>query len=266
MKMIQNDDKHAIEHAMRVPTLENGFVEYASAAETSAEPPMDMHQIIKTGDMPEGITNPKAVAKALLDVDSWLPFAAEAYQITADLRDIIVVPTTIFLTDLPNANLAAFPFEEMSAWNAQAGNITYKTWAKKPCHIEHANGDPTKAAGVIFDSSMRKVPNYLGGVSRVVLLAGWDRNRYPKTAEKILAGRSGFSMGAWVNTYQCGVCKNDFRSGECAHFMKSGRDFIPRMSHVYDKLVYRIARGPVGFELSSVENPAWRNAFGLPIG
>jgi len=239
------------------------FIEYANAAETSAEAPIDMSQVIKTGNMPAGIENPKAVAKALLEIDSWLPFAAEAYQISGSLKDFIVTPTVIFLTDIPNSNKAAFPFEEMSAWNTQAGCITYKSWKAKPAHIEHANGDPTKAAGVIFDASMRSVPNYLGGLHRVVLLNGWDRNKYPETANKIAAGRHGFSMGGFVSDYQCSVCAHSLRQGECAHITKNGQ---LKMELSGNKLVYRIARGVTGFECSAVANPAFRSAWGLPIG
>lgn len=239
------------------------WAEYASANETSAEPPIDMHNVIKTGDMPAGVTNVKSVAKTLLEVDSWLPFAAEAYGISPSLRDMIVVPTTIFLTDLPNANLAAFPFEEMSAWNPQAGDISYHTWARKPTHIEHKNDNPSIAAGVILDSSMRSVPNYVGGLHRVVLLNAWDRNRYADLAKRLLDGRCGFSMGAWVSDYECGACGASLRKGGCEHIHpKLG----PRMSEVGGKLVYRIARGVQGFECSAVATPAWRSAWGKAIG
>ena len=238
------------------------YVEYAAAEQTSAEPAIDMHDVIKTGNIPDGVVNPKSVAKSLLDVDTWLPFAAETYGISANLRDMIVVPTTIFLTDIPNANLAAFPFEEMSAWSTQAGCVTYKSWKGKPTFREHANDNPSIAAGVIFDASMRAVPNYLGGLHRVVLLNGWDRNRYPDLAKTIEAGRSGFSMGCWVNDYTCGVCSASLKDGGCDHIHpKLG----VRMKSVGNKLVYRIARGAVGFECSSVKNPAFRSAWGVPI-
>ena len=239
------------------------YTEYAAADQTSVEAPIDMHLVLKTGDMPNGVTQKKAVARKLLEVDDWLPFAAEAYGISPALKDMIVIPTTIFLTDIPNSNLAAFPFEEMSAWNSNAGDISYRTWARKACHIEHANSDPSKAAGVILDSSMRSVPNFVGNLSRVVLLAAWDRNRYPDLAKTLLAGRSGFSMGCWVSDYTCGVCNASLRAGGCRHVHpKLG----PRMLEDNGKLVYRIARGCQGFELSSVAHPAFKTAWGMPIG
>jgi len=240
----------------------SAYIEYASSEQSSTETPISMFDVMRTGDMPNGVTQKKAVARKLLEVDDWLPFAAEAYNISPAMKDMIVIPTTIFLTDIPNSNLAAFPFEEMSAWNSNAGDISYRTWAKKPTHIEHANSDPSKAAGVILDSSMRSVPNFIGNLSRVVLLAAWDRNRYPDLAKTLLAGRSGFSMGAFVSDYSCGVCNASLRAGGCRHVHpKLG----PRMLEENGKLVYRIARGVVGFELSSVKNPANKSSWGLPI-
>jgi hypothetical protein len=261
---------------MKFPSLEQRetasgpvWLEYARAADTSAEAPIDVHDLLKTQNIPAGVSNPGHVSKALgkmVEVDSWLPFAAESYNISSKFSDFVVVPTTIFLTDIPNANLAAFPFEAMSAWNPQAGQITYRTWERKPTHVEHANSDHTQARGVILDASMRKVPNYLGDLHRVVLLAAWDRNRDAPLVNKILAGRSGFSMGAWVGTYHCGCCGHDMRHGACAHLVPTQHGPMPRVREVGNKLVYRVAGGAItGFELSAVASPAWRSAWGVPI-
>jgi hypothetical protein len=236
------------------------FVEYANAP--SSETPIDLQQVIKTGDMPATTTNKTAVAKALLEIDSWLPFAAESYNISANIKDFLIVPCTIFLTDIPNANLAAFPFEEMSKWNPQAGQISYKTWVGKPVFKEHKNDNPEIASGIIFDSSLRSVSNYIGNLHRVVLLTGWDRNRYPEEAKIILKGRSAWSMGAYVSNYHCGCCGASFREGPCTHFHSTGQ---PKMLEESGKLVYRIARGVQGFECSAVLSPAWRGAWGTRI-
>jgi len=139
-----------------------------------------------------------------------------------------------------------------------------QTWAQKATHCEQANGDPTKANSVILDSSMRRVPNFIGDLHRVVLLGSWDRLRYPERATIIAAGRSGFSMGAWVKDYRCGVCSASFRRrGGCRHFDHEGR---PRMLEDGGKVAYRDARGVTGFELSSVKFPANRSSWAHPIG
>lgn len=241
----------------------SSFVEYSSIQDGSSETAIDMYDVIKTGNVPEAVSDRRGVAQAMLDVDKWLPFAAEVYNTSANIKDYIVVPTTIFLTDVPNANLAAFPFEEMSAWNPRAGRISYRTWKCKPVHHEHANQDPTIAKGVIFDSSMKPVPNYVGGLNRVVLLAGIDRNRDPELASRVAAGRHGFSMGCWVSDYNCSVCNASLQKGGCSHIHPKHGVVVP---YVGNKLTYRIARGCEGFEVSAVKVPAWRGAMAEPIG
>ena len=247
---------------MIAPPDIGSFVEYSAADLSVAEPAIDFHRVAKTGNLPEGVSDKPSVARSMLDVDKWLPYAADVYGTSRDLRDYIVVPTTIFLSELPNSNLAAFTFDELSSWNAQAGRIAYRTWKAKPTHEEHANSDPTQARGVIFDSSLKSVPNYVGGLYRTVLLAGWDRDRFPELAARVAAGRHGYSMGCWVSDYRCSVCDASMRQGECAHLHpKRG----VKMPMVGNKLVYRIAKGITGFELSAVRTPAFRSAWAEPI-
>lgn len=244
------------------PPALGSFVEYSSADNSTAEPAIDFHQVVKSGNLPAGITDKQSVAKSMLDVDRWLPYAAEVYGTSRDMRDYIVVPTTIFLSEIPNSNMAAFTFDELSSWNSQAGRISYRTWKGKPTHEEHANQDPTQARGVIFDASLKDVPNYVGNLYRTVLLAGWDRNRFPEVAARVAAGRHGYSMGCWVSDYRCSVCDASMRQGECAHIHpKRG----VKMMTAGNKLVYRIARGITGFELSAVRVPAFRSAWAEPI-
>ena len=239
------------------------YVEYAAAGDTKVGSPIDMHQVIRTGNIPDTVKDKKSLASTLLEVDSWLPFAAEAYQISPDIKDFVLSPTVIFISDLPNANLAAFPLNELTAWNTSAGDIAYRTWARKPCFVEHKNDDPSIAAGIILDSSLRSVPNYIGGMGRVVLLNSWDRNRYPEVANKFLTGRTGASMGCMVSDYSCGVCSASLRKGGCAHIHPKLGVKVPEVGN---KLTYRIAHGITGFECSQVSVPAWRSAWGKAIG
>lgn len=248
---------------LEAPPKMSEFVAYSAAEFSTAEPAIDMHRVVRTGNLPEGVHDRSGVARAMLDVDRWLPYAAEVYGTSQDLRDYIVVPTTIFLSEIPNSNMAAFTFDELTKWNAQAGRVAYRTWKGKPTHEEHANSDPTQARGVIFDASIKSVPNYIGGLYRTALLAGWDRNRFPDCAAKVQTGRNGYSMGCWVGTYTCSVCAHDMRNGECAHVHpKHG----VKMLTAGNKLVYRIAHGITGFELSRVATPAFRSAWGEAIG
>ena len=232
-------------------------------AQLAIGPSIDMHATLKTGNLPSGLSAETSSELNALST-SWLPFAAESYNISRDMRDYVMVPTLIFATEIPNSNLCAFPYDEMACWNPGAGELAYATWRRKACHVEHANSDHTRAKGLIFDASMRRAPEYAGGLHRVVLLAGWDRSRDPALASRIAAGRTGFSMGSWVERYQCSVCTANLKQTSCDHFY---RDMRPRMAvTAKNQLVYRVARGVTGFELSAVQTPAYRAAVAESIG
>lgn len=234
---------------------------FASYAFSIAEAPaVDMHEAVARGDLP-AMSDPGV--KGLRLSTKWMPFAAEAYNVSPNLSDYVVVPVTIFLTDLPNTNLCAFPFDEMSKWNPKRGCISYETWRGMPTFVEHANKDHTKAKGMILDAMMRPAPEFVGNLYRVVLLSGWDRSRYPEVAGKMLTQQSAaFSMGAWVDDYECSACGGSMRAGGCQH-MNRERGVIKRTEG--NRLVYRMSRGVAGFELSNVATPAWRGAVAQPF-
>lgn len=241
---------------------DSAYAVYASSPEAWRQPAIDMHAARKSGVLPAGVDG-DAVRGAVTDVHEWLPFAAEAYNTSPKLDDYVVVPVTIFMTDLPNTNACAFPFEEMSRWNGRAGRISYATWKGKPTHVEHANKRPDKAHGVIFGSVMRPVAGLVGNLHRVVLLSGWDRTRDESLATHLMSTASGFSMGAWVEEYECSACGSYLRKGGCRH-MHPKHGILKQFDG--DRLVYRVARGVTGFELSRVASPSWRGAVASAIG
>ncbi len=238
--------------------FDDAFTEYARS--TVSQPAVDMHEAIANGALPTG-TDKSLVNPSLLSTN-WLPFAAESYNISPKLDDYVIVPVTIFLTNIPNTNMCAFSTDEMTKWNVKAGAISYQTWKCKPTHVEHANKDPSIAHGVILDSVMRPAPEYAGNLNRVVLLSAWDRNRDPELASRILKGKTGFSMGAWVDDYECTACGSSMRRTGCEH-MNAKQGITKRMEG--NKLVYRLSRGVMGFELSSVGNPSWKGAVASPL-
>ncbi len=252
-----------MQHNLSYARSEEGFIEYADCA--IGAPAIDMHNVLKTGNFPKGldVLTASDVNTGLLDVQKWMPFAAEEYRTSASLQDYLIVPVTIFYSDMPNSNMAAFPISELSKWNSGAGKVAYKTWEGKPTFEEHANQDTSQARGMIFATALRPVPEYRGNLYRMVLLSGWDRQRHPLLCEGIQEKPTGFSMGAFVTDYHCGVCEASMRKGGCNHLTKEGQI---RMQSVGNKLVYRKSINITGFELSKVAIPAWRNAIAMPIG
>ena len=186
------------------------------------------------------------------DIDvSWLPAASETYDISADPRDYVLVDIPIVTVDIPNRNLQAFPYEEVSYFDPLYGKMVYQTFDKKPTHIDHDNKDPLKAKGIIFDSHLEPVQAY--GVWKIRALAGWDRTKDPWLVDQIVRKRrNGYSMGALVENFVCSVCGQiDTNLRKCACMLR-GKGAVMPTGH----LVYQQCVGTNYIEISSVDDPA----------
>ena len=228
---------------IREPKLDNGATKLQLAT-TSAETALSAEDV-KTY-VPE--------------VQSWLPLAAQTYQISPNIKDYVVVPVPIFPSDLPNRNSVAFPYEELMRFNPERGMPAYKSWRGMPTFAEHDHHDFRKAKGIVFDVYMRKMTDVAGDIYKVIALCGFDRTKDPALANAIASKkRTRYSMGASVNTYECSICgalsKPNSRDTECGHVQR-GRFSIFETAHG-KKPGYYLARGISGFEISSVATPAW---------
>jgi len=185
------------------------------------------------------------------DIDiSWLPVAAETYQISSDIKDYVIVDVPAVTIDIPNRNLQAFPFEEVSYFDPMYGRQVFQSFIGKPSHVDHQNKDPLKAKGVIFDATMQFVPKW--NVWKIRLLQGFDRSKDNMLASQILNGqRCGYSMGALVSNFICSVCGTiENQYSPCAH-IKAGKGSV-----FNDRLTYEICCGVNYVENSSVAEPA----------
>jgi hypothetical protein len=165
---------------------------------------------------------------------------------------VIVMPS-----DLPNRNGVGFPLRELIRWDPEVGRQAYKTWKGMPTYSEHANDNYSQARGVIADSILRKMTGFNNGqIWKVMLLLCFDRNKYPDVANRILTGETNsYSMGAWVNSYQCSYCNAEF--GKCGHIHPKKPN---EMNLVNGHLAFRNAIGIRGFECSEVGTPAYISA------
>lgn len=185
------------------------------------------------------------------DIDvSWLPAASETYAISADPRDYVLTDIPIVTVDIPNRNLQAFPYEEVSYFDPLQGRMVYQTFEGRPCHQDHDNKDPLKAKGVIFDSALQYVPAY--NIWKIRILAGWDRTKDPWLVRQIVTKkRTGYSMGALVEQFVCAVCgaiDTNVRKCPC---MRKGKGAV-----IDGRLVYQQCVGSQYIENSSVDDPA----------
>lgn len=197
-----------------------------------------------------------------LDFNSWLPFCAQAYNISGNPQDYLLVPVIIMPSGLPNRNGVGFPLKELTQWNSQQGRLAYKTWIGKPVFYEHDNQDCTKAYGVIVDAYLKKMENFGDGkVWKVILLLAIDRNKHPEIARRIEEGTlNTYSMGAYVSGYTCSYCGSPI--DKCQHISSRNKiDFY----ELDGKVVCRLIVGAEGFECSGVESPAFISAISNTI-
>jgi hypothetical protein len=147
----------------------------------------------------------------------------------------------------PNRNLHCFPYEEVSYFDPRFGKFIYQTFIGKPTFADHDNRDFTKAKGIHFDSTLRKVPGW--DVWKIYVLLGYCRQKDPVLANKIEKGqRRGYSMGAWVSYFVNSL------TGQVTNGNKPCK--YPKGS-VHDGILsYDICTGVDYFETSSVESPA----------
>lgn len=209
-------------------------------------------------------TSPKGTEGLKTNVADWLPFAAEKYNISADLKDYVIVPVPIVASDIPNRNLACFPFEVLTEFDPETGLLNYRSWKGKPTFVEHDNHDYTKAKGVIFDSTLQKLQGSVSDIWKVVALCGFDRNVDPVLCENILSGRStGYSMGSKVFGYGCSVCGATTSRPDrpnCSHVDPTRRELRFVEMGNEKRLSYWNVVAFRGFETSSVVDPAFLGA------
>jgi len=186
---------------------------------------------------------------------SWLPFCAEQYQISPNIADYVLVEVPIVVADVPNRNMDAFPYTELTAWRTANSRPAYATFIGKPVHLNHDNLDDTKAKGVIFDASL--VP--FRGKYHVKILKGFDRSKDPQLAKQVQERDAlGHSMGALVEQTECSIPNCRFISDgtqTCKHINggagKGGIYNVDGANHVAYELMrdyYFIESSYVGLE------------------
>lgn len=216
----------------------------------------------------------KAIHKTIVQPD-WLPMASSVYKISPNIEDYVTVPVIIMPTDLPNRNLVAFPFQELSDFQPHIGDLTYRGWKGKPVYTEHDNLNPAKALGAVVDVSMKSFSGTESNLFKVVTLLSIDKTK-SKVSEDIVNGlRTDYSMGALVKSYQCSVCsavgvikqgtKDKYDCMPCgkahAGFDRHGKMRTYRNPDTGEvSLGYLNAQRVTPFEVSSVGVPAYASA------
>jgi hypothetical protein len=197
----------------------------------------------------------------------WLPYAAQQYNVSPNLRDYVVVPLPVMISDLPNTNGDSLSLQQMLRFDTNVGRQMFKTFQGMGVYHEHANKDPLKAAGIILDSFLRPIKGFGGGkFFKIVHLLAVDRTKNAQLAKSILDKTSNaYSVGFQYTAYTCSICGHRVGKGidltPCAHT----RLFQPTYKQPDGRLVYRKCENAKGFECSAVANPAFTIAIGPTV-
>jgi len=177
----------------------------------------------------------------------WLQGASETYQISKNIQDYLITEIPIVTVEIPNRNLHCFPYEEVSYFDPRFGRFVYQTFVGKCAFADHDNKNPLEAKGVIFDASLRKVPNY--NIWKIYVLIGYDRTKDATLAKQIERGqRRSYSMGAWVSYFVNSI------TGTIANGSQPLK--YPVGTLYKNRLSFHQCSGVDFFEVSSVESPA----------
>lgn len=238
------------------PTEDNSFA--SSSFDVSAfRKPVELHEATGQKEITFKPSATGADDNIVIDANSWLPFCAEHYHISPNLRDYVMVPVPAVVTDIPNTNGDNLATAEALRFRPDLGMMAYKTWKGKPTHVEHLNKDITKAKGVILDCYMKALPEFHGNHARIIQLLAFDRTKDPVLAQKILNYEiNTYSIGMWYKAYTCSYCGHTVRqenlSATCSHTVLNKPTYA-----IGDRLVYRYVHNITGFENSAVGDPAF---------
>lgn len=226
--------------------------------------PLSLDKLTKdTNEIPISDTaSGTGFAERVLDCNYWLPYAAEHYDISRDIRDYILVPIPAIFSGLPNTNGDSLSLKEMLTFKPEYGMQMYKTFKGQPTHLEHDNKDIKKAKGVILESFIRPIkfnPSYY----KIVLLMAFDRTKDSILVDQILTRQqNAYSVGFYYSSYSCSICNQVVGRGinlsPCKH-TQMGR---PTYKQADGRLGFRKCHDAKGFECSVVNTPAFVSAIG----
>jgi hypothetical protein len=252
------DSKPVVESA---PT-DNGFE--AQSFGLAGVVPFALDKMSKdTDEIPLGGTvSGTGVSERISDCNYWLPYAAEHYQISRDIRDYVLVPVPAMFSALPNTNGDSLSLKEMLRFDPNLGMQMYKTFKGMPTHVEHANKDITKAKGVILESFLRPIP-FNKKYYKIVHLYAFDRTKDPVLVDQILKRvHNSYSVGFYYTAYECSICGNLVGRGVNLETCKHTQLGRPTYKMADGRLSYRKCRTAKGFESSVVKTPAYVSNIG----
>ena len=191
-----------------------------------------------------------------LDVE-WLKLASSSYDLSPEIKDYMMVPVVIFYANIPNRNGVGFSIKDLASFVPEYGCPSYRTWRGKPVLYEHSDHDDVKTSkGVVLDSFLRKDRGHWKVLSYLAV----DREKDTELASRLMKNEvNTYSMGAYITGgFFCSICEKEV--GTCHHLDNRKPRAGMRLIDLGDRLphvAFMVGKGPVGFEISVVESPAY---------
>ena len=210
----------------------------------------------------------------VLDIEAALDSVADAYRISRNPEDYLLIPVRANSADRPNENMDGWRKNELLRFDPRVGNRVYSTYLLKPHFVNHNAQNYSLARGVILDSHYNDANPASDFVKESVreatgrdtdrdefveCLIAMDTTKDPALAE---AYRNGsvyrFSMGCDVESTECSVC------GRVAtttfQFCDHVRGKLAKVAYPLEggghRRAFEWCNGTVFAELSVVDDPA----------
>lgn len=213
-----------------------------------------------------------------ISLEEKLAEVADAYKISKDPSDYLLIPARANSIGRLNANKDGWTFDEIINFRPEFGCRTYATYNSKPHFVEHQSSRFEVARGFVLDSHLnldndaseevqeevfRTIGSYPTKDAFVETIIAMDQTKDPALARAYKSGAiNTFSMGADVEATTCNICGNVASS--TYQFCNHVKDKYSSREYKMDDGTYRIAgelcMGTVFQELSVVSDPADKSA------
>ena len=214
-----------------------------------------------------------------INIEAALDTVADAYHISRDPSDYILIPCRAVSADRPNENMDGFKRGELLRFDPRVGRRVYSTFMMKPHFVNHNAQNYRLARGVLLDThyndqnpandSVREAIFEATGNNAVkdefteVLIAA-DTTKDRHLAEAYANGSIyKFSMGCDVDSTECSICgKVAYSTFQfCEHIIsKLARRPYPINEGKCHRRAFEWCNGTIFAELSAVDDPADKDA------
>jgi len=213
-----------------------------------------------------------------IDIEAALDTVADAYRISRDPDDYLLIPTRANSTDRPNENMDGWRRGELLRFDPRIGRRVYQTYLLKPHFVNHNASNFALSRGVILDAHYNDVNPANDMVKEAVFeatgeipdrdefvetLIAMDTTKDPRLAEAYKNGSvDKFSMGCDVESTECSVCGKTAMT--TFQFCDHVRAKLSKRAYPLDgggtRRAFEWCNGTIFAEESAVDDPADKDA------